>query len=362
MVPPIADSIFAKLLAQVKRNIAGRLQRLKPHGEEMSLGYSRLPVEWIDTDKLNEPSEEETRASIAAVIVLYYPQPFLLSRLIESALPQVNKLFIIDNTPSWDKQTMDWVTHGALQIVYRAKGFNAGLASAQNDGIRNAIQDGYTHVLLLDQDSALPKNAVSGLLAAERSLVRAGRQVAAVGPIFIDEKSGRRSQAVREAGLRVRWQDISTKEMNPIETDYLIASGSLIRTSVLKKVGYMRDELFIDWVDTEWAYRAKGFGFAGYIVPTVVMRHSIGDETQSLLGKRIYLHNPIRNYYIVRNAMYLLQNPKMSWKWRITMLTYVPKYILVHSWLARNRRQSLMQMLQGMCDGLMRKMRPYSML
>lgn len=328
----------------------------------MSTATNRMSDTCVDTVAPTGGHEKETCASVAAIIVLYYPRPLLLSRLIESARPQVDKLLIIDNTPSWDNKATEVLVSGDDKIVYHANGFNAGLASAQNDGIRRAIEDGYTHVLLLDQDSALPKNAVKGLLTAERSLIHSGREVAAVGPVFIDEKSGRRSQAVRESGLRVKWQEISPDEIDPIETDYLIASGSLIRTSVLDKVGYMRDELFIDWVDTEWAYRAKGFGFAGYMVPSVVMRHSIGDETKNLLGRRIYLHNPTRNYYIVRNAMYLLQNPKMSWKWRVTMLLYVPKYILVHSWLARNRCRSLMQMLQGMRDGLTRKMRPYSML
>lgn len=326
----------------------------------MRAKYSRESVAYQDAEQSDDLCERLACASVAAVIVLYYPKPFLLGRLIESALPQVDKLFIIDNTPSWDNKPPEGVSQGTRKIVYRANGFNAGLASAQNDGIRSAIEDGYTHVLLLDQDSALAKGTVEGLLAAERSLLARGHQVAAVGPLFIDEKSGRRSQAVRQSGLRVRWQDISADETDPIETDYLIASGSLIRTSVLIKVGYMRDELFIDWVDTEWSYRAKGLGLGAYVVPTVVMRHSIGDETKALLGKRIYLHSPTRNYYIVRNAIYLLQNPKMSWKWRVTMLIYVPKYVLVHSWLSRNRVSSLVQMLQGMRDGLMRKMKPFS--
>lgn len=326
----------------------------------MRARYSRESVAYQDTERSDDFCEGQACASVAAVIVLYYPKPFLLSRLLESAMPQVARLFVVDNTPCWDNKLPEGLTHGTRKIVYHANGFNAGLASAQNNGIRRAIEDRFTHVLLLDQDSALPKGAVEGLLAAERSLIARGCPVAAVGPLFIDEKSGRRSQAVRQSGLRVRWQDISADETDPIETDYLIASGSLIRTSVLRKVGYMRDELFIDWVDTEWSYRAKGLGLGAYVVPTVIMRHSIGDETKALLGKRIYLHSSTRNYYIVRNAIYLLQNPKMSWKWRVTMLIYVPKYVLVHSWLSRNRVSSLMQMLHGMRDGLMRKMKPYS--
>lgn len=299
-------------------------------------------------------------ASVAAVLVLYYPQPFHVARLIDGLLPQVSKLFVIDNTPSWDNRVSETLPRASLKIVYRANGYNAGLASAQNSGIRAAIDEGCSHVLLLDQDSVMPRGAVEGLLAAERRLLQSGREVSAVGPLFVDEKSGQRSHAVRNSGFRVKWQVISAKEREPIETDYLIASGSLIRASVLKKVGYMRDELFIDWVDTEWAYRAKGFGLAAYVIPSVVMRHSVGDGTGELLGKRVNLHSPTRNYYIVRNAIYLLQKPHMSWKWRIKMVTYIPKYILVHSWLSRDRRASLMQMLQGVRDGLMRRMTPYS--
>lgn len=299
-------------------------------------------------------------ASVAAVIVLYYPQPFHFARLIDSLLPQVEKLFVIDNTPSWDVAVLGKLAHPSPKISYRANGYNAGLAGAQNRGIQAAIEKGHTHVLLVDQDSALPKGAVDGLLAAERLLIDSGREVAAVGPLFVDEKSGERSHAVRHSGFRVRWEQIPPDERNPVETDYLISSGSLIRTGVLKKVGYMRGELFIDWVDTEWAYRAKGFGFSAYVIPTVVMRHSVGDRTGEFLGRRVNLHSPTRNYYIVRNAMYLMQKRHLSWKWRLTMVLYIPKYILVHSWLARNRRGSFARMLQGVRDGIMRKMTPYS--
>lgn len=326
----------------------------------MRRGYSSHALALQASPLRDEEPEEFLNASIAAVIVLYYPQSFLLTRLIESVLPQVDKLFVVDNTPSWDCNAAEVLAHSSNKIVYRANGFNAGLASAQNSAIRSAMQAGHTHVLLLDQDSALPKGAVGGLLAAEKSLIRSGTQVGAVGPLYVDEKSGARCYAVRQARFRVRWRPISEEEKEPVPTDYLIASGSLIRTSVLKRVGLMRDELFIDWVDAEWSYRAQEFGFSAYVVPTVVMRHSVGDAARKLLGRRIYLHSTARNYYIVRNAMYLLQNPQMNWKWRVTMMIYIPKYILVHSWLASKRWGSLLHMLRGVHDGVTRRMRPFS--
>jgi len=328
----------------------------------MHYGTSTNAVEYQRARGGTDIFAESASARVAAVIVLYYPQAFLLTRLVDSLFSQTDWLFVIDNTPSWDNKISDLLTHGTRKLTYRANGYNAGLASAQNSGIRAAIDEGFTHVLLVDQDSALPKGGVHDLLAAERRLIATGREVSVVGPLFVDEKTGKRSQAVHQSGFRVKWEDIPAEERNPVETDYLIASGSLIRTSVLEKVGHMRDELFIDWVDTEWAYRAKSFGLAAYIIPTIVMRHSIGDKSAQLLGRRVNLHSPTRNYYIVRNAMYLLQKRHMSWKWRFTMMTYVPKYILVHSWLSRNRCRSLVQMLVGVRDGIMRNMKPYSSL
>jgi len=304
----------------------------------------------------------ERLASVAAVVVLYRPQAELLARLIESIAPQVGKIFIVDNTPERSEEIPAMLHNCECAFCYRANGANKGLAGAQNIGIGQALRENYTHVLLLDQDSALPGGAVDGLLAAETWLLRAGQPVAAVGPLYVDEKTGERSRGVHRSGLRVQWFPIPAQETQPVEADYLIASGSLIRAAVLRHVGLMRKELFIDWVDTEWGYRAGNAGYRNYIVPTVVMKHSVGDASGRVLGRRIYLHNPARNFYIVRNAVYLLRDRRMSRHWRVTMLFYVPKYILAHSWLAENRGKSFRLMLRAAWEGMRGKMGPLTTL
>ena len=69
----------------------------------------------------------------------------------------------------------------------------------------------------------------------------------------------------------------------------------------------MREDLFIDWVDIEWCLRAESQGLESYIVPSAIMMHSIGDDTVRVLGRDINLHSDLRNYYMVRNATYLLR-------------------------------------------------------
>lgn len=329
--------------------------------EGMSLAGGIGSVAHRQMESADGVSRGSAYPSVAGIAVIYYPNPFLLARLIGSVLPQVDRLFIVDNTPVWDHKLPEALAQAPNKIEYLANGFNAGVASAQNAGLRKALEMGYTHVMLLDQDSALPDGAVEGLLAAEASLIRAGRKVSAVGPLSIDEKSGRRSQSVRTSRIGVRRCEVPATIKEPVETDFVISSGSLIRSDVLGRVGLMQDELFIDWVDAEWNYRAKGLGFSAFIVPTVVMRHSLGDATEVVCGRQVCVHSPMRDCYIVRNATYLLQNPRMNWKWRLTMLFYIPQYILVHSWVARKRFTSLVRMLHAVRDGMMRRMTPYSL-
>lgn len=302
----------------------------------------------------------ERLASVAAVVVLYHPRPELLARLIESISSQVDQIFVVDNTPGSAPEAPAPEMGCGVPLHYHADGANKGLAAAQNIGIAHALRENYTHVLLLDQDSALPAGAVDGLLAAEASLLRAGNAVAAVGPVFIDEKNGERSRGVCRGWLGVRWFPIAPLQFDPVKTDYLIASGSLIRAQVLRQVGLMRNELFIDWVDTEWAYRANSLGLNSYMVPSVVMRHSIGDAAVEFMGKRFNLHNPARNYYIVRNAAYLLRDRRMPLSWRIGMVIYIPKYILVRAWLSQHRGRSIWLMLRAAWEGMAGTMRPFA--
>jgi rhamnosyltransferase len=42
---------------------------------------------------------------------------------------------------------------------------------------------------------------------------------------------------------------------------YVITSGSFIPISIFNDVGFMREELFIDFVDIDWCLRARAKGY-----------------------------------------------------------------------------------------------------
>ena len=193
---------------------------------------------------------------------------------------------------------------------------------------------------------------VRTLLSAEDKLISDGLQVAAVGPVFIDERSGWVSPAVRYSYLGLRTIPVDLSKSTVVESHFLIASGCLIRASVLSKVGLMREDLFIDWVDNEWGLRARKMGSRCYVVSQARMKHSVGDGVVTLLGKRMHLHAETRNYYLLRNAIYLMRVRTMGIRWKLSFLPRLPLYLVIYPLLAEHKLRHFATLLRAVLDGM----------
>jgi rhamnosyltransferase len=293
--------------------------------------------------------------NIAAIVVTYFPDAKLLDRLLRSISNDVGKVYVIDNTPSAgsDWLTAEWFATAGYAVEFHALGENRGIAAAQNVGIELAIRYGFGHIILFDQDSAPSPGMIGSLYGAADALSAAGVKVGAVGPLLFDEKYKKFVAGVRHSGMFVRKVPLTPEDVDPAAVDYLIASGALISTQVLQEVGLMREELFIDWVDIEWGLRAENFGRKHFMIPAAVMYHSIGDEFVSAGTREINLHNDVRNYYIVRNACYLLSDGTLNWRWRFNIFLKIPAYLVFYSFFStgKSRINSFRLLVRACADG-----------
>jgi rhamnosyltransferase len=152
---------------------------------------------------------------------------------------------------------------------------------------------------------------VSKLVEASILLQQKNKNIAAVGPVYVNSITGTHSYFVRfnVFGLnRIYCSDKNTT--NYILSDFLISSGCLISLDIFKYIGMMDERLFIDHVDTEWFVRAKSKDYSSYGVCDAFMEHNIGEKTIRLWfhrKKEIGKHNPVRLYYNIRNSLLLLR-------------------------------------------------------
>lgn len=295
---------------------------------------------------------------VSAIIVLYNPNLELLDEQYDTLDSQVDTVIYIDNSPNQNvrNKIVNWIKSKQMGVnYYLSMDGNVGIAKAQNKGILLAKELNSNYVLLLDQDSLLSKNMVSNLLYAWVTLEKEGMKIAAIGPSFVDAKSGEIAKIIRHSGLSVK-KITPSLENNYEVADYIISSGSLIKIQNFDEIGLLKEELFIDWVDIEWGLRAKELGFSSIVIPAVIMRHSIGDEFVEFINRKKNLHADFRNYFIVRNSTYLGLHTNLPANFRLIQLFKVPLYILFYSYYSRKFMYSLMLLLNAVKDGIFKKM------
>lgn len=287
---------------------------------------------------------------VVGVIVTYHPHIERLSDLLSTLHSQVHLVVVVDNGSGGNFKT--WLSkHLSRQVYSVFLDENRGIAAAQNLGVRWAKERSASHVLLLDQDSLPASDMVARLLKAVSDVTTSACKIAAAGPRFQDGRHHIRAPFSQIRGMRIirgKCDDVSSI----VKVDYLIASGCLVPASVFDAVGMMREDFFIDYVDIEWGLRAKQHGFELLGVCSARMGHNLGEEPIKLAGRAFPVRDPIRHYYLFRNAIWLychLPVP-VNWKlvdgWRLLM-----KYVF-YMLFARPRLAHLQMMTMGILHGV----------
>lgn len=249
---------------------------------------------------------------VLAITVTWKPQVGQVCRQVDRLLDENVDVLVVDNgSANSEDLTVELHKYGTRVTLMKLEK-NFGIAYAQNRGIEVAIQQNFQYVLLMDQDSLPESYMVYKLLEALIKIPDA----AAIGPNFIDDEHRARSRFIRLEGLKIVKMS-SGDSPNLVEVDHLIASGSLIPVQHLLTVGFMDETLFIDYVDIEWALRARSIGLRSYGLFSARMFHTLGDDHLNILGSKIAVHSPQRYYYMVRNALLLYKRPYLSKCWKL---------------------------------------------
>ncbi|MCL2468404.1 MAG: glycosyltransferase family 2 protein [Micrococcales bacterium] len=265
-----------------------------------------------------------------AVVVTYHSDLDQVRSLLDELCPQVDSVVVVDNGSDDEvvAALRDTVSDRG-EVV--ALGDNLGIATAQNRGIEAARNRGATHVLLSDDDSAPSAGMVDQLLAA---LVDdpTGR-LGAVGPVVVDERTAQAPLVFTDQGTGPRRiPDLPTTPGTVVDVAFLIASGCLVDLRVVDDVGGMHDGLFIDHVDLEWGLRARARGWRLAVVVGARLDHHLGDATRPVpwRSREVHIQSPVRNYYTVRNTLWLVRGRRMPVRWRWGYLAWITRYIVFY--------------------------------
>lgn len=236
---------------------------------------------------------------VAVIIVLYNPDTNDIDNV--RRIAQYNVGFVVDNSliPFMDGETIG-------NMSYICNKANIGIAKAQNIALREILKGDYEYVVFLDQDTRVVVDYPLQI-AMEFSRIDNGR-LAVLGPQVVNAVTGGQYASaihkyeISENGFSLR--------------KHIISSGSCMSINALKDVGLMWGELFIDYVDFEWCWRAASKGYQCGVTSHLQISHHVGQRELSIGKYKVIISAQQRYFYQYRNFIWLIQKKYVPLQWK----------------------------------------------
>ncbi|MFD0977941.1 glycosyltransferase [Salinimicrobium gaetbulicola] len=205
--------------------------------------------------------------SVCAIILNYNTSSdtIILYNLLRSFKYNYLDILIIDNN-SEEKDFLKLkkeIPEGCL----KRNDQNSGYAGGNNIGIKIALQKDVDYVWLLNPDIRVSKTTLPLLLETLTN----DKKIAAVGPRILKREED--DKIFSDGGIVLQDQLCTTlhknqnlfssevKEIVDYEIDYIDGSCILINTDSFRSVGFLPEEYFMYFEETDWCLKAKNKGY-----------------------------------------------------------------------------------------------------
>ncbi len=291
-----------------------------------------------------------------------------IENTIETILRQtvaVEEILLIDNAST--DATAECTFPSNVTLVKSA--VNLGTSGAVAKGIEYARARGYDWIWILDADSHPRPDALEHLIGMAQTLGRIDQQP--IGVICS-------SQNVFTLGLLLHGRRLTpggprpssvSENLDYIECDSVIWSGSLINLAVVERAGLPRsgvhgswEDLSLDYGDIEYCYRIRLAGFRVLVHRYSLIDHPVGNGLhRRILGHDFYSsnHSAFRRYLYFRNLVFFWLHIYHHRNWPMLLVWFgfrlwVTLFRIIA--LEDERGPKLMACFTGIRDGLLSRM------
>ena len=278
--------------------------------------------------------------TLVGVVTVTFNSGFVIRTFMSSLLKQTYIgfiLYVIDNA-STDATLQALGEYNDPRIVIVRNSTNVGAAEGNNIGIRAALKDGCSSVVLINNDTAFDGDLLSQLLLG---LEQQECDMVVPKILYFDEP-----EKIWSAGGYFSWLRGSARHFGLDRNDdgqfdqgrfvnYSPTTCMLIRKEVFDVIGFLDASYFAYFEDTDFCYRAHQAGIKLFYVSSGRLLHRVS----SLTGR----DSDFTVRYCVRNHVYYVLKNFPSWQ----RLFYLPalqfhlvaKFVLVRRklstfWLA----------------------------
>jgi len=294
---------------------------------------------------------------ICAVVITFNPDEKLISLLYELG-KQVDHVILIDNASS----------NANLEHIEKARQFqdltlfenseNLGVAAALNQGFEKADLLGYEWVITFDQDSMPAGDMVQRLWMLQEPHERSS-DIAIVAPNILDIGSGRSSSFLQRR-TQFLYERVMCGQSALKDITTVITTGAMLRMDAFKAAGGFREDLFIDYVDTDFCLRLLQHGYRIWVACDAVLHHTFGSRRKIKKGPIVLFptfHSPERWYTISRNRIQMIKSYGFRFPHWLFYETVATCFILFRMVLTEDQKiPKISALIKGTWDGFRGKL------
>ena len=287
--------------------------------------------------------------SIGCIIIAYKKNIKFLRKRINNIYADVDNFYIINNSES------NYLKIRNKKINIINLDVNLGIAAAQNLAVLQAYKNKNEYILFSDQDTIFPKEFIKKILNFYTSANKKYQNVFAVAPNLYDRNKKVLSGFVKRFFIfRTAIFQSKNKFKNITESKITeaMSSGMFINLKILKKIGYLNEDYFLDWVDFDICWRAlkKGYNIVGS--GDIIASHFLGSRSIKIFNKSFHIHPPFRSYYIVRNGVNLsLYSKDINIFWRLNIFFNTLRYAFGYIFFMRPFKKVFRFVVLGFIHG-----------
>ena len=243
------------------------------------------------------------------IVTVTYNSSVVLDDFLTSLAAQVFTnwvLYVVDNASTDDTlaRISQWQRDNRpLPIETIANLENKGVAAGNNQGIRAALANGCTHVLLLNNDTVFESELFIKLLMGldhHNCSMTTPKMLYYSQPSKIWCAGGYFDRWAAMAGRHVGMNEVDDGRFDvPTRAEYSPTCCTLIQITVFEVVGLMDEQYFVYYDDTDFCLRAFRAGINQFYIPQAHLLHKVSSLT---LGDE----SPFTLQYMARNRAYYI--------------------------------------------------------
>jgi GT2 family glycosyltransferase len=258
------------------------------------------------------------------------------------------KIVLIDNKSTDDSidKLEKWIQNQkelSSNLIFITSSENNGYAAGNNIGIKYVeSQEDAEFIWILNNDTLIKADILENLLNCYKNLEK--ENIALLGSKILNEDF-----SIQSIGyLNSKYTEDEIKSKSSIEVEHISGCSIFFRADRIKEIGYIPEEYFLYYEETDWMKHIKQKGFKIFTCLSSQLIHKHAKSTGGI-------YSPFVIYYMTRNQILFNRKYLNSIEYYLFILKIINRNLLKIVFYSFKNLELSKSIFTGTIDGILNK-------